>query len=123
MNYISKRIRGLPYGQLKARGNREAPRLWTEAIVDETRSLPKVSDACILKATLLLPPDKFPVDFPYGPDLDNLLKRLLDALNKTVFSETSGSDSCIVALSAMKTRATGTDEPGVDLEILPVSVR
>jgi hypothetical protein len=47
--------------------------------------LPRISEVCILKVTFLLPPDKYPKNLPYGPDLDNLLKRFLDLLNETVF--------------------------------------
>lgn len=75
-----------------------------------------------MKVTFLLPPDKFPKDFPYGPDLDNLLKRFMDALNETIFSETQGKDSCVVMLTVMKTRAASNQEAGAHLEILPVSV-
>ena len=55
-------------------------------------------------------------------DLDNLLKRLLDALGKTVFSETAGGDSCIISLSAMKAKVASEEEAGALVEILPVSV-
>lgn len=122
MAYISVRISGIPYSKMKARGDRDAPTRWTDAIIAQTRHLPKVSEACVLKATFLLPPDKFPADFPYGPDLDNLLKRLLDALGETVFRDTKGGDSSIVSLTAMKTRVDNPKDVGVHLEILPVSL-
>lgn len=122
MSYLSVHISGVPYGKRKVRGDIDAPVRWTKAIIAQTRRLPKVSEACILKATFLLPPDKYPSDLPYGPDLDNLLKRLLDALGETVFSKTRGADSCIVSLTAMKTRASDSRRSGVHVEILPVSV-
>ena len=75
-----------------------------------------------MKVTFLLPPDKFPTDFPYGSDLDNLLKRFLDALNETIFSESKGKDSCIVSMHVTKTRVNSNDEAGALLEILPVNV-
>ena len=75
-----------------------------------------------MKVTFLLPPDKFPSDFPYGPDLDNLLKRFMDALNHTIFSGTHGGDSCVVMLTVMKTKVATSIEAGVHLEVLPVSV-
>ncbi len=122
MNYLSIHIKGTPYSQIKVKGDLEAPKRWTEAIVEQTKDLPKVSEACVLRVTFLLPEDKFPKDFPYGPDLDNLLKRLLDGLGKTVFSETAGGDSCIISLGAMKTKADSENKAGARVEILPVRV-
>jgi Holliday junction resolvase RusA-like endonuclease len=121
MRYISVRISGVPYSKLKARGDLEAPKRWTEAVIRQTKELPQISEACLLKTTFLLPPDKFPADFPHGPDLDNLLKRLFDALNRTIFRDTPGGDSCVVSLMAMKTRVASAEESGVHLEILPIS--
>ncbi len=72
-----------------------------------------------MRVTFLLPENKFPKDFPYGPDLDNLLKRLFDGLGQTVFSETPGGDSCIISLSAMKTKVASEAEAGAVVEILP----
>jgi len=112
----------VPYSQVKTRGAKDAPQLWTRAIVDQTRNLPKVKEACTLRVTFFLPPNKFPTDLPYGSDLDNLLKRFLDALGKTVFSEAKGGDSCVVSLSVMKTKASSEDQSGAWFEILPVSL-
>lgn len=122
MSYISVLIRGVPYSQMKSRGDKEAPRRWSDAIVEQTRGLPCVMDACLVKITFLLPPDKFPSDFPYGPDLDNLLKRFMDALNETVFCEARGEDSCIVSMTVMKTRVASREEAGAHLEVMPVSL-
>ena len=122
MNYLSVHIKGVPYCRYKTRGDTTGPQRWTEAIVEQTKDLPKVSEACVLRVTFLLPEDKFPTDFPYGPDLDNLLKRLLDGLGKAIFSETKGGDSCIIALSAMKTKVDNENEAGARVEILPVRV-
>ena len=122
MSYFNHLIRGVPYSRNKTRGNTAAPEAWSEQIRSQTRELPKVKEACAMKVTFLLPPDKFPKDFPYGPDLDNLLKRFMDALNDTIFSETQGKDSCVVMLTVMKTRAPSNQEAGAHLEILPVSV-
>jgi len=77
----------------------------------------------VLKATFLLPPDKFPTDLPYGLDLDNLLKLFLDALNETIFSEAKGKDSCVISMTVMKTMVPSNKEAGVHLEILPVKLR
>jgi Holliday junction resolvase RusA-like endonuclease len=122
MRYFSQRITGVPFGRTKTRGNLSAPKKWSENIIEQTQSLPKVTEACIMKITFLLPSDKFPTDFPYGPDLDNLAKRTLDALNKTIFSEAKGHDSCVIELNLMKTKVPSTEESGVFLEILPVKI-
>jgi|GEM_PF-757570 len=122
MSYINIKISGVPYSKLKSRGDFSALERWNKAVITHTRGLPRISEACILKVTFLLPPDKFPKNFPYGPDLDNLLKRFLDLLNETVFSDANGCDSCIVSIHAMKTRVASIAEAGANLEILPVSV-
>ena len=122
MTYINHHISGVPYSRNKSRGNLGAADEWSEQIKTQTATLPRVKEACSLKVTFLLPPDKFPSDFPYGPDLDNLLKRFMDALNDTVFSETKGGDSCVVILTVMKARVASIAEAGVHLEVLPISV-
>jgi hypothetical protein len=91
--YINRTIKGIPYSKLKSRGNLDAPGKWSAEVVKQTSDLPKIKDACLMKETFLLPTDKYPRDMPYGPDLDNLLKRLLDALNQTIFSGAKGGDS------------------------------
>jgi Holliday junction resolvase RusA-like endonuclease len=122
MKYINYLIRGVPYTHIKRRGKITAPAAWSKTVIAQTRHLPKVKEACALKVTFLLPPDKFPADFPYGPDLDNLLKRLLDGLNQTIFSETHGRDSCVILLHVMKTKVTSPSKAGVHLEVLPIAV-
>lgn len=122
MSYINHLIRGVPYSRNKSRGNIGAADTWSEQVRAQTQDLPRVKEACALKVTFLLPPDKFPTDFPHGPDLDNLLKRFMDALNSTIFSATPGGDSCVVMLTVMKTRVTSIGEAGAHLEVLPVSV-
>jgi len=123
MKHISQRICGIPYSRGKTRGNTNAPKQWKKAVIDQTRHLPKISDACILRVTFLLPPNKFPKDFPYGPDLDNLMKLFSDALNQTIFSETKGKDSCVVEMSVMKTMVESDTEVGALLEVLPIKMR
>ncbi len=122
MKHSIKRIAGIPYSRNKARGNKLAPKQWTQAVIDQTDSLPKVKEACIVKITFLLPPNKFPSDLPYGPDLDNLTKRFFDALNQTIFSETQGKDSCVIKVSVMKTRVESEKEARATLEVLPIKL-
>ena len=122
MSYINHFIKGVPYSRNKSRGNLGAADQWSEQVRLQSASLPRVKEACALKVTFLLPPDKFPADFPHGPDLDNLLKRFMDALNDTVFADTPGGDSCVVMHTAMKTKVVSYSDAGAYLEILPVSV-
>lgn len=119
MEYIHFQIKGIPYSKGKSRGKKSALHDWKNAIIDQTRDLPKVNEACLVKVTFQLPPDKFPKDFPYGPDLDNLLKLLLDALGNTVLSKAPGKDSCIISLTVLKTRVKSSEEAGAHLEVLP----
>jgi Holliday junction resolvase RusA-like endonuclease len=71
--------------------------------------------------TFLLPDNKFPPNLFGGPDLDNLLKLTLDALQQTVFKDAKGKDSRVVSLMAMKSRVNGRGEPGAHIEILTVT--
>jgi len=102
-------IKGTPYSQNKRRGKVEAPKEWSEAIVEATAELPKIKFPCSLSAEFVLPGDKYPKDFPQGPDLDNLLKRLLDALQKTVLQD----DSLVIQLEASKRQARTGEPAGV----------
>ena len=122
MTHLYLRITGIPYGKDKRRGNIKAPAEWTNDVKRQTKDLPKVKNACILKVTFLLPADKYPKDLPFGSDLDNLLKRFLDALNSTIFSETIGGDSCVVSMFVSKTKVASANEAGALLEVLPVTV-
>ena len=122
MAVISTTIKGIPVSTGKSRGDLAAPERWRTAITSGTRELAVVSEACVLKVTFLLPEGSFPADYPYGPDLDNLLKGTLDALNATVFRNAQGKDSCIVALFAMKTKVASESEAGAHLEVLPVGL-
>ena len=122
MSYISIKISGTPYSMINAHGGAEGVREWTKQIIQQTSHLPKIKEACILKATFMLPPNKYPKDFPYGSNLDNLLKRFLDALNHTVFSEAQGKDSCVISMNVTKVKVDAKDA-GAYLEILPVSPR
>lgn len=114
------RIRGIPYPKLKSTGNTDGPRKWTEAIVEKTKGLRKVTGPCLLRITFRLPKEKFHAKNPFGTDLDNLLKRFLDALSQTVFSDAPGKDACVVSLEATKVLAPNPAEAGVDGEIVQI---
>jgi len=123
MEHIVCLIKGIPYPAKKKKGDIKASERWTNAIISQTEHLKKIKDACILRITFLLPPDKYPKDLPYGTDLDNLIKNLWDALNKTIFKEAEGKDSCVIELSAIKTRVEAEDEAGAFIEILPIRIK
>jgi len=110
-------IDGVPYGQQKVRGNIKAPVKWTNTVVQRTRNLPKMKGPCIISVLFTLPEDKYPLDLPYGPDLDNYLKRLCDALNQTIFSDVPGHDSAIVGLIASKCKASQNEPTGAKVII------
>ncbi len=103
-------VEGIPYSQSKVKGDKEAPAKWTEVVKKETMNCPKVKGLCSMTVVFVLPENKYPTDLPYGPDLDNLTKRLFDALNETIFSEVKGKDSSVVQLVVSK-RKQMRDEP------------
>lgn len=105
-------IEGIPYGQRKPRGDIEAPDRWTESVKQATKNLSKVKGPCYMTVVFVLPEDKYPSDHPYGPDLDNLTKRLFDALNDTVFSETAGKDGSVVQFVVSKRKAIESEPTG-----------
>jgi Holliday junction resolvase RusA-like endonuclease len=121
MRHIYKRIKGIPYCRSKHRGNVGGLRIWTASIIRQTRTLPRVEEACVVQVTFLLPENKYPTNYPYGPDIDNLLKRFFDGLNKTIFSKAKGRDSCVAAIFAVKSKVKTEKQAGVLLEIFPIS--
>lgn len=118
---VERFIRGVPYARSKTRGRLKAPKAWTEQIRVQTVALARVREACEMDAEFILPIDKFPKDFPFGMDLDNLLKRLLDALGQTVLSEAPGTDSAVVTIRATKRKVRPGEEPGVRITIREAS--
>jgi Holliday junction resolvase RusA-like endonuclease len=114
------RVRGIPYPQIS--GNVKACTGWSEKIVEKTAGLKKITGPCLLRVTFKLPPGKFNETNPFGTDIDNLVKRLLDALGRTVFSDAPGRDACVVSLDATKVLALNPSEAGVDGEIIPIGV-
>jgi len=115
------RVRGVPYSQTKATGNVEGRKTWTDAIVKATQNLRKVTGPVLVRVTFKLSREKFHDANPYGTDLDNLLKRFLDALSKTVFVDAPGKDACIVAIEAAKVLVQNPSESGVDGEIIEMA--
>ena len=116
---VDRFIRGVPYAQSKTKGRLRAPETWTATVREQTTGLPTVKGPCELLVEFVLPADKFPPDFPYGMDLDNLLKRLLDALEDTVLKDVQGGDSAIVVLQACKRPVRPEEEPGARVILRP----
>lgn len=106
-------IEGIPYSKQKVRGDREAADRWTQSIIQATKNLPKVKGPVSMNLKFVLPADKYPLDHPYGSDLDNLLKRLFDALNTTIFSKITGRDGAVVQLTVSKRKASQSERTGV----------
>jgi len=115
-------IEGIPYAQQKGRGDLNAPLRWTNAVVERTKDLPKIKGPCKMSVLFIFPEDKFPTDFPYGPDLDNCLKRLCDALGQTIFSDAQGADSAIVDLRASKRKASEGEQTGASVVIQQLDI-
>ena len=105
-------VKGVPYCKTKARGDLEAGKRWTQAVIQATQRLPKIKRPCSASITFILPEDKYPADCPYGPDLDNLLKRLFDALTNTIFSEIDSKDGSVIELMASKHKASKGESIG-----------
>lgn len=110
-------IEGIPYCQNKVRGRLDGASIWTQSVITQTKDLSRVISKCEADITFILPPDKYPADHPQGPDLDNLTKRLFDALNKTIFADVKGHDGAVVKLSASKRKALLGDQPGCWLSV------
>jgi hypothetical protein len=84
--------------------------------------LPKLTEACLLRITYMLPRSHIPSNYPFGTDLDNLNKRFLDGLSQTVFSEAPGKDSCVVVMETMKVIVEAGEETGAHIEIFPIKL-
>jgi Holliday junction resolvase RusA-like endonuclease len=110
-------VKGIPYARNKTKGRLQAPAEWTKAVEMQTAVLPLFSEPCELEVEFILPVDKFPLDFPLGMDIDNLVKRLMDALGRTVFRNAPGRDSVVVTLHARKRKAKGGEETGARIRL------
>ena len=95
-------IEGIPYCQNKVRGRTSGGREWSHTVIEQTKAVVPIQSECKAIINFFLPSNKYPLDHPYGPDLDNLTKRLFDALNKTVFSKVPGNDGAVVELEVSK---------------------
>jgi hypothetical protein len=116
-------VRGTPYPQNKVTGNLAAPAEWSRAVIIQTAHLQPVKGPCCLHVTFVLPKDRFPPDHPFGTDLDNLLKRFLDALGRTVLSKVAGQDGAVVEIRAKKRKQRGSELTGARFRLVPISKR
>jgi hypothetical protein len=110
------RISGIPYSRNKVRGNLGGPAAWTVAVYEQTKHLSPVTGPCRVRVKFFLPRANAPKDFPFGNDLDNLLKRFFDALNETVFRNAPGRDSSVIEVIASKVLVDRLDDAGAELE-------
>lgn len=113
-------IVGTPYARLKSKGRLDAPKEWTAEVVAQTQDQPKLKGPCEIEVEFVLPSDKFQRDFPFGGDLDNLLKRLLDALGMTILSEAPGKDGAILRLCASKRCTRPGEQAGARIVVWPL---
>jgi len=105
-------ILGPAYPKHKVGNGRDEAEKWSELIIAQTRDLPKVKGPCEMKIVYQLPPDRFSVGSPFGPDLDNLTKRLLDSLSSTILMDVDSKDGCICKIEISKTVALSQNEVG-----------
>ena len=116
MQSIGCFIAGVPASKNRTGADRPELASWKAAIEEQVCALSAIDGMCRLVAEFVLPVDRFPDANPYGPDLDNLLKPLLDGLKSRVLP--GGDDACIVELAASKRAAANGEQTGVKLEIL-----
>jgi Holliday junction resolvase RusA-like endonuclease len=113
MEIISRaRVNGVPYSQRKVKGNTGSMNKWSNAIIQATQNLSKITRPCSITVQFDLFKGNIPHDFPCGNDIDNLLKRFFDALNETIFSDSPGNDSCIMEVNAKKRIVDKIEEAG-----------
>ena len=102
----------------KTNGDKTTPAKWRQIIIESTKKYAGIAHGEVkMEVIFFFDPSQFPKDLPYGPDLDNYLKSLLDHLNETVFSSVAGKDSCVKRLIASKHKAKNTGGVGVKINI------
>jgi len=97
-------------------GKNEAEK-WSELIISYTKDLPMVGGPCEMKIVYQLPPDRFTLGSPYGQDLDNLTKRLLDSLARTILKDVDSRDGCICKIEISKKVAFDPEMIGTSVEV------
>lgn len=114
MEKIEFKIKGFPYPRLsRKRGRRSGPSEWREAIIEQSKAIPFISSPCSLSVDFILDKSQCPKDYPYGPDIDNLLKPVFDAFKHTFLKD----DSFITELIASKKIGRKRDDLGMSITI------
>jgi len=114
-------ISGTPYPKDVTGNRKETASAWTEKVVSATKALPKVTRPCLMEIEFRIPQDRFTLGSPYGPDLDNLSKRLLDSLKLTILSDVKSKDGCVMGFMAQKRPVPREEDAGVSLKIIQLS--
>jgi Holliday junction resolvase RusA-like endonuclease len=110
-------VPGFAYPKHKAGGAIEQAERWSQTIFETTKDLPIVKAPCRMKIHYNISPERFTLGAPYGPDLDNLTKRLLDDLKRTILREAAGEDGCILELTISKSVAALGEPSGAKVSI------
>lgn len=113
-----KNIKGFPCTKSKSRGDKNKIEKWKNDIINQTQDgIGFVKGECKIKVVFKFDPSQYPADFPFGPDLDNHIKSLWDALNQTVFKLAPGHDSCVKILHASKYPLKNSGNTGAKITI------
>lgn len=113
-------IPGPAYPKHKVGNRKDDAEKWSETIISCTKDLSKVKGPCVMKINYQLPPDRFTLGSPYGSDLDNLTKRLLDSLSYTILEDVDSKDGCICKIEIRKIAASNPETIGTRVVVEPI---
>jgi len=113
-------IPGPPYPKHKVGNRKDEAEKWSGSIILCTKDLPKVRGPCVMRIDYQLPPDRFTLGSPYGSDLDNLTKRLLDSLSSTILEDVDSKDGCICKIEIGKIAASDPETIGTRVAVEPI---
>jgi len=113
-----KNIVGFPVSKFKIKGNKNKTEEWKTAVIRQTQDgVGLLKSECKMKVVFKFHSSQYPTDFPYGPDLDNCIKNLWDALNETLFLKVTGCDSCVKQLDVSKYKYDDSGKCGTIIKI------
>lgn len=92
---------------------------WKQAIINQTKDIKRIDYPCCAKIDFILQENQHPTDRPHGPDLDNLLKPLLDGLQKTILDD----DSLIYGINVTKRAKRPHEKTGAVISIKKFKTR
>jgi gamma-glutamylcyclotransferase len=110
-------IQGSPCPKHKVGNGRKEAEKWSASIVEYTKELPMIVGPCRMLIEYRLPPDRFTIGSPYGTDLDNMTKRLLDGLKSTIFKNEESEDGCVCKIEVCKNVAPDSESTGTRVVI------